>query len=64
MITYKAKYDSFVHYRVDKMESIKLADTGDKIKTLFTSPENFNGHCVEVVGNIFGRWFVEIRYVS
>ncbi len=34
MITYKEKYNSFAHYRVDKMENIKLTDTPR------TMPEN------------------------
>ncbi len=37
LITYKEKYDSYVHYRVDKMENIKITD-----KERVLSPEPFD----------------------
>ena len=76
LITYKEKYDSYTHYRVDKMESIELTDD-DRVlcdkpfdlstysKTMF---QMFNGEEADVsiefsndlVGVVFDRFGTDI----
>ncbi len=80
LITYKEKYDNYTHYRVDKMESIELAEN-DRIlsdkqfdlshysKTMF---QMFNGDETDVsiefdndlVGVVFDRFGTDIMIVK
>ena len=76
LITYKQKYDSFVHYRVDKMDSVELSEENRDLseiefdlakysKTLFSM---FGGEETDVsvqftnelVGVVFDRFGLEV----
>lgn len=80
MITYKEKYDSYVHYRVDRMESIELTekvrvlpdkpfDLSSYAKTMF---QMFGGEevCVrmkfenELVGVIYDRFGMDVPIIK
>ncbi len=80
LITYKEKYDSYVHYRVDKMETIELSnedrvlsdkpfDLSTYSKTMF---QMFNGEETDVsiqfenelVGVIYDRFGMDIPIVK
>lgn len=80
LITYKAKYDNYTHYRVDKMEKIEIAE-GDRVlsdepfdlseysKTMF---QMFNGEEADVsiefenklVGVVFDRFGADVPIVK
>lgn len=80
LITYKEKYDSYTHYRVDKMENIRLTDNdralSDKAFDLSTYSKAtfgmFGGEETEVsiefenelVGVVFDRFGVDIPIIK
>ena len=47
--TWKSGQGEIGTYKDDVIVPLK----GDEIKTLFTTPENFKDHCVEVIGKVF-----------
>lgn len=47
--TWKSGQIEIGKYKNDVVVPMK----GDEIKTLFTSPEKFKGHCVEIIGKVF-----------
>ena len=80
LITYKKKYDNFVHYRVDKMEKIELADADRELperefdlseyaKSMFRM---FNGEetdvsimfANELVGAVYDRFGMNVPIIK